>query len=250
MRFFRLLGLSVQFMTRIPIRKQLKVTEKDFGAMTIFFPASALLVGVIIAAVYLAFAWLRLPWAGAVAAALAGWLATGGLHIDGLADMADAFGARQSKERTLEILKDSRVGTFGVLAIVFDILLKVILVGSIQNFNILLILLALPAAGKIPLAVCAAAGQYPREAGTGKSMIENAGAREGIICVAVCQTVLFFCMGASALLLLPILVAAGFILKAAATRKIGGVTGDILGAANETGELLYLLFAAILGAVV
>lgn len=248
MRFFRLLGLCVQFMTRIPLRKQLKVTERDFGAMTMFFPASALLVGVIVAAVYLAFAWLRLPWAGAAAAALAGWLATGGLHIDGLADMADAFGAGKTKERTLEILKDSRVGTYGVLAIVFDMILKIVLIGSIQNFNILLILLALPAAGKIPLAVCAAAGQYPRETGTGKYMIGNVGAKESIICVAVCQAILFFCMGASSFILLPVLIAAGFILKAVSTRRIGGVTGDILGAANETGELLFLLFAAILGA--
>jgi len=248
MRFFRLLGLSVQFMTQVPIPKQLKVTDKDFGAMTMFFPASALLVGAILAAVYLAFAWLRLPWAGAAAAMLAAWLATGGLHIDGLADMADAFGAGKTKERTLLILKDSRVGTFGVLAIVFDIILKIILIGSIQNFNILLILLALPAAGKIPLAVCAAAGRYPREEGTGKSMIENAGAKESIVCAALCQVILFFCMGISSFILLPILIAAGFVLKAAATRRIGGVTGDILGAANETGELLFLLFAAIIGA--
>jgi cobalamin synthase len=55
-------------------------------------------------------------------------------------------------------------------------------------------------------------------------------------------------MGISSFILLPILIAAGFVLKAAATRRIGGVTGDILGAANETGELLFLLFAAIIGA--
>jgi len=249
MRFFRLLGLSVQFMTRIPLKIQLKVSEKDFGAITMFFPASALVIGAVSAAVYFALAWLHLPWAGAALAVLAAWLATGGLHIDGLADMADAFGAGKSREGTLEILKDSRVGTFGVLAIVFDIILKVILIGSIQNFNIILILLALPAAGKIPLAVCAAAGKYPREAGTGKSMIENTGAKESIICVALCAAILFLCMGVASVLLLPALVAAGFIFKAVSTRRIGGVTGDILGAANETGEMMFLLFAAALGAM-
>lgn len=250
MRFFRLLGLSVQFMTRIPIRKQLKVTEKDFGAMTMFFPVSALLIGVIASAVYFAFAWLRLPWAGAVAAVLAATFATGGLHIDGLADTADAFGAGKSEERTLHILKDSRLGTYGVLAIIFDIILKIVLIGSVQNISVLLILLALPAAGKIPMAVCAAAGRYPREAGTGKSMIENTKAVESIVCVAACQAILFFCIGASSFLLLPILIAAGLIIKAFSTRRIGGVTGDILGAANETGEMLYLLFAAVLGAII
>ncbi len=250
MHFFRLLGLSVQFMTRIPIRKQLKATEKDFGAMTMFFPASALLVGLITAAVYLVFAWLRLPWAGAVAAVLAATFATGGLHIDGLADTADAFGAGKPKEESLRILKDSRVGTYGVLAVVFDIIIKIVLIGSIQDFNILLILLALPAAGKIPLAVCAAAGRYPREEGTGKSMIENTGALESVVCGAICQAILFFCMGPSSFLLLPVLVAAGFVIKALSTRRIGGITGDILGSANEIGEILYLLFAAVLGAII
>lgn len=249
MRFFRLLGLSIQFMTRIPIRRQFKVTEKDFGAMIMFFPVSSLLVGAVIAAVYFLFAWISLPWVGIVAAMMAGWLVTGGLHIDGLADMTDAFGAGKSKERTLEILKDSRVGTYGVLAICFDMLLKIVLAGSIPNFNILFILLAMPAAGKIPLAVCAAAGRYPREAGTGKSMIESVGAGKGIVCILTCQAILVFCMGWISLFLLPGLLVAGFVIKSVSTWKIGGITGDILGAANEVGELIYLLFAAVIGVI-
>jgi adenosylcobinamide-GDP ribazoletransferase len=247
MRFFRLLGFTVQFMTRIPIKKQFNVTEKDFAAMTMFFPASSLIVGLIMAGVYWLLALAGLSWVAAVAAVLAACLATGGLHIDGFADMCDAFGARKSPERTLEILKDSRMGTYGVLALVFVVLLKIVMIGSIKDFNIYLILIGIPVAGKIPLAICAAAGKYPREDGTGRLMINNITAKESIVCIIISLIILYFCMGWISLLLLPVLLAAGFIMKAISQSRIGGVTGDILGAANEIGELLWLLFAAVMG---
>ncbi len=249
MRFFRLMGFTVQFMTRIPIKKQFDVTEKDFAAMTMFFPVSSLIVGLIMAGVYWLLAQAGLYWPAAIACVLAACLATGGLHIDGFADMCDAFGARKSPERTLEILKDSRMGTYGVLALLFAVLLKIAFIGSIQDFNIYLLLIGTPVAGKIPLAVCAAAGKYPREQGTGMLLINNITMKESIVCMVVSQIVLYLCMGWLSLLLLPVLIAAGFILKAISQARIGGVTGDILGAANETGELLWLLFAAVLGAV-
>ena len=249
MRFFRLLGFTIQFMTRIPIKKQFNIVEKDFAAMMMFFPASSLIVGLIMAGVYWLLALAGLTWPAAVASVLAACLVTGGLHIDGFADMCDAFGARKSPERTLEILKDSRMGTYGVLALVFIVLLKIVFIGSIQDFNICLILIGMPVAGKIPLAVCAAAGKYPREEGTGKLMINNITAIESLVCIIISQVILYFCMGWLSLLLLPVLIAAGFILKAISNSRIGGVTGDILGASNETGELLWLLFAAVMGAV-
>lgn len=249
MRFFRLMGFTVQFMTRIPIKKQFNVNEKDFAAMTMFFSASSLIVGLIMAGVYYLFALAGLYWAGSVACVLAACLATGGLHIDGFADMCDAFGARKSPEKTLEILKDSRMGTYGVLALVFVVLLKTVLIGSLQDFNSYFILIGMPVAGKIPLAVCAAAGKYPREEGTGKLLVNNITVKESLVCIIISQVILYFCMGWLSLLLLPVLVAAGFILKAISQGRIGGVTGDILGACNETGELLWLLFAAVMGAL-
>ena len=245
MHFFRLLGLCLQFMTRIPIKKEFKVTERDFGAMTMFFPASAAVVGVIMAVVYWLLSLAGLYWAGAVFSVAAACLVTGGLHVDGFADMADAFGANKGRKKTLEILKDTHMGAFGVMAIVLVLLIKVVLIGSLPPGAALLIVAGTPVAGKIPLAVAAAAGRYPREEGTGKHTIDHVRPGHSIVCIAVCAALLFLCSGWPSFIVLPALVAAGFIWTAVSNKKIEGVTGDILGAANETGEMLWLLFGAL-----
>jgi adenosylcobinamide-GDP ribazoletransferase len=247
MHFFRLLGFTIQFMTRIPIKKEFKVTEKDFGAMTMFFPVSAAIVGAIMAAVYWLFSLAGLQWAGAVGCVLAACVATGGLHVDGFADMADAFGAGKHRKKTLEILKDSHMGTYGVLAIVFIVLIKVVLIGSIPNAQALLIIAATPVAGKIPLAITAARGSYPREEGTGKHTIDHVKPWHSAVCCAVCAVLLYLCAGSLTfiLLALAVLAATGFTVTAISNKKIQGVTGDILGAANELGEMLWLLLAAL-----
>ncbi len=250
MHFFRLLGFTVQFMTRIPIHKEFKVGERDFGAMTMFFPASAAIVGAIMAAVYWLLSLAGLQWAGAVGSVVAACVATGGLHVDGFADMADAFGAGKGKKKTLEILKDSHMGTYGVLAIVFIVLIKVILIRSIPYSAAVLIVAATPVAGKIPMAIAAAAGKYPREEGTGKHTINHVKPRHSIVCIVICGALLLLCAGWPSLIVLPVLVTAGFVLTAVSNKKIEGVTGDILGAANELGEMLWLLFAALWCALV
>lgn len=250
MKFFQLLGFTIQFMTRIPINKEFKVTERDFGAMTMFFPASAAMVGAIMAAVYWLFSLAGLQWAGAVGSVVAACAVTGALHVDGFADMADAFGANKDKKRTLEILKDSHMGAYGVLAIVFIVLIKVVLIGSIPNTQALLIVAGTPVAGKIPMAVAAARGNYPREEGTGKHTIDHVKPWHSIVCIIICTALLYLCARWPAVILLPVLVAAGFILTAVSNKKIEGVTGDILGAANEVGEMLWLLFAALWCALV
>lgn len=250
MHFFRLLGFTIQFMTRIPIKKEFKVTEKDFGAMTMFFPVSAAIVGVIMMAVYWLFSLAGLQWVGAVGSVVAACLVTGGLHVDGFADMADAFGAGKGKKKTLEILKDSHMGTYGVLAIVFIVLIKVLLIRSINYSAALFIVAGTPVAGKIPMAIAAAAGKYPREDGTGKHTIDHVKPWHSIVCIVICTALLYLCADWPSLILLPVLVAAGFILTAVSNKKIEGVTGDILGAANEIGEMLWLLFAALWCALV
>lgn len=248
MQFFRLLALSVQFMTRIPIKMEYKASDKDFGAMTAFFPAPAAIVGAAMGAVFWLFGLAGLHWAGAALCVAAACLITGGLHLDGFADTADAFGAGKGKKKTLEILKDTHMGAYGVLAVVFAVLLKVLLIGSLPHGAFLLAAGA-PLAGKIPLAVAAAAGRYPREQGTGKHTIDHVKTRHSAVCVAVCGALLYLCGGWPAMPALGGLIASGFIWAAVSKKKAGGVTGDVLGAANETGELIWLCFAALWCAV-
>lgn len=251
MNFFGLLGFSIQFMTALPIKKSFQVSEKSYASIVCFFPVTSLIVGGISAACFFVLSYLGFPLIAALGCVLAECLVTGGLHMDGAADLCDAFGAKKSKERTLEILKDSRMGTFGVLALVFMVLGKILLIFSLNTvlgINTWIIVLLAPVAGKIPMAICARIGTYPREYGTGKHLIDRIQTWQALLCCAACAIVLFLGVGFAALAIhLPLQVLCGYILFKVSTAKIEGVTGDILGACNEFGALLFLLTSLMIG---
>ncbi len=146
-RFIRSYLLAVQFFTRIPITGRLAdwvgYSPERLRASAAHFPGVGMLVGGVAAAVY-ALLLAALPdsaFTPLVAAALstvASALLTGGFHEDGLADVADGLGASRDRERALEIMKDSRVGAFGALALTLALLAKVALLallGSVENIS-------------------------------------------------------------------------------------------------------------------
>jgi adenosylcobinamide-GDP ribazoletransferase len=154
---------------------------------------------------------------------------TGGLHLDGLADTADALGAH-TRERALEIMRDSRIGTFGAAALALDLILKV---GAIAQL--------LPAGGTLAALVAAGAVSrassvvlvrwlpYARADGTGRVL--NRPSRAAVAVAAVIS-----------LPFAPVIAALGLAYR----RWLGGVTGDTLGAAIELTETLALVVAAAL----
>ena len=149
---------------------------------------------------------------------------TGALHLDGLADTADALGGR-TRERRLEIMRDSRIGTFGAAAVALDLLIKV---GAMEQLVARGLLPALIAAGAVSRATSVLlAGwlPYARESGTGGVL-----GRPSRIALAVCLPAAPFALP----------------LRVVFRRLFGGVTGDILGAAIEVTETLALVFAAAL----
>ncbi|HEY0836205.1 MAG TPA: adenosylcobinamide-GDP ribazoletransferase, partial [Azospirillum sp.] len=119
------IALATVFMTRLPIRLRLD-PEVDLHARSMgWFPLVGAGVGLLAGGVYALTVWLNLPPTAAALLALAAsaWV-TGALHEDGLADVADGFGGGRSRERKLEIMRDSRVGSYGVLAVVFSVGLR------------------------------------------------------------------------------------------------------------------------------
>ena len=122
----RRLILALQFMTRLPL-PAIAAGEADFAAAIRWFPATGLVVGAVVAGTgHLGMA--IDPWAGALLA-LVGWVAiTGALHLDGLGDIADAAGAAHGdRERLSAVLADPHIGSFGVVAIVLQMLAKLVL---------------------------------------------------------------------------------------------------------------------------
>jgi adenosylcobinamide-GDP ribazoletransferase len=201
------------------------------------------LVGLIGGVVLIVADWLGLPPLVSSSLAVAvTMLVTGALHEDGLADTADGLGGG-TLERKLEIMRDSRIGTYGVAALLFSVLLRVAALAALP-----------PAAGFAALIAAHAAGRalMPYLLATSPSARAD-GLSAGIGTVSERTALTALAIGAAALLLLgflPALAAAALLglwllaVRAAAQRQIGGHTGDICGALEQGGEILVLLAAA------
>ncbi|MHB8283543.1 MAG: adenosylcobinamide-GDP ribazoletransferase [Caulobacteraceae bacterium] len=244
-RQLQLFLCAVQMLTRIPT-PQLKGWAPDWIARSaIYYPVVGALVGCSCTGVF----WLSsLAWRGALPAVLAigaGVLITGAFHEDGLADAADGLLGGTTPERRLAIMKDSRIGSYGALALGLVLATKVLALASLP--------LALGALGLISAHVCARAAAvgvmwalpYAGNLTTAK-LAPAARVRSGEMMLAAG-------LGEASLLLAPPgravvglaagLVAAGLV-AVVARRRIGGWTGDVAGAAEQVFEAAFLLALA------
>ncbi len=239
--------LALSFLTVLPLGGgREEVTEGELVASTFFYPLVGVLLGLLLAGVSLG---AGLLWPGLVAPALtvAAWaLLTAGLHLDGLMDTFDGLGVRGDRERRLAVMRDSRVGAFGVQAAVLFLLLKVAAVSALAAGPWLWQGLVLAAvAGRSAMVALMAAGRYARPGeGLGRAFVAGTGLRQAL------PAAVFFTVSAT---LLPGKVFAGVILAQAALLLVlhrffaaafGGLTGDLLGAACELHELAALLAVA------
>jgi adenosylcobinamide-GDP ribazoletransferase len=246
----RLFLCALQLLTRLPLPRL--AFEPDWIARSSpYYPVVGWIVGGLCAAVLLLASrlWPGLP--AAVIALAAGLLITGGFHEDGLADTADGLGGGQTPARRLEIMKDSRVGTYGVLATWSVLSLKAAALATLPPAEAALALLLAHGAARALPVVLMAGLRYAGDRGAAKLEAASGGARplEAVIALA---------LGAAPLLLFPSLARAGLGLALAAAaalalavvarRLIGGFTGDILGAVEQLAEAGLLLgFAAKFG---
>jgi len=228
----------------LPVDRRGVVTAADVGRGVPWFP----LVGAALGGAAALTGWavsLVLPATVAGLAAVAtGAVLTGGLHLDGLADTADGYGGR-TRERALAIMRDHAVGSYGVVAVVLDVGLRAAATAALLGRQ--RGVLALVAAGALSRAASAGLGALlPNarpEGGQAGLLVDSGRARAGLA-AAVGAAVAALCLGWRGL--------AGALLAAAVAalwgrhclRRLGGVTGDTLGAVSEAVEVLVLLLAA------
>lgn len=172
---------------------------------------------------------------------------TGGLHIDGLADTFDGIFSYRSKEDMLKIMKDSRIGAFGVIGILWLLLFNLSLSFYIPNTFLILA----PIVGRSSALFSASISSYARkEGGMGGAFIENCGIKEGLIGI-VFSLIAGFIIGqlyiAIALLATFIMV---IILTKNISKKLGGMTGDTIGAVIEISQTLFMLFSYIVQRII
>ena len=232
--------LALQFLTKAPIAAAQTVEDRVMARSMSFFALVGVIVGAASAAVY-GLLYQVLPPAIAVTGSIIFVVfVTGNLHGDGIMDTADGIFSGKPKEKMLEIMKDSRVGSHGVMAGVLVVAAKITLLGSMDFRTVLIALILAPTLGRWAQVYGAARYTYIRSNGIGV-FTDYVGWRELALnsIVAVVAGIVLLKLWGLAVLGTAVL---GTILFFEFIRnKLGGITGDTLGAANETIEILTML---------
>lgn len=233
-------ALALTFLTRLPAPSSAGLAAGTLGRSVVWFPVVGALVGAVLGGTRL-LADLVLPAGPATVLALtAAVLLTGGLHEDGLADTADGLGAHTSRERKLDIMRDSRVGTFGALALGLSLLLAWSLLSGLDGTECLLAAVAAHALARWAMPVASLLFSPARPDGTGRLMTVSAPR----LIVATVLAVTIACASQGAVAGLAAVAAALAVtgtLGAYATRAVGGISGDTYGAVGKLAELAGLV---------
>lgn len=230
------LRAATSFLTRLPVGT---AGAQEVSSGVPWFPIVGAAVGLATGAVYAGASHVLPQFPAATLAVAFGVWATGAFHEDGLADTADAFGMRRPPEESLRILRDPRIGAFGVSALALALLARVGLLASLEEGEALLVLPAAHAvsrAGAVGL-LLAPSG---RADGLGATYTSSTSHTHVFVAVVVGLAIGLATLGP--------LVAAGLagvliscaVLARLSGRRIGGVTGDVMGAAQQLGEIAVL----------
>ena len=252
LRELRLLFSAIQFFTRLPLPAWVGHDAQQLDQTARYLPLVGILVGTI-AAFVLWLGSMALPLSLAIGLSMvASILVTGAFHEDGLADFADGFGGGHNREQVLAIMKDSRVGSYGVLALVLVLLLKYqALLALCGAYGLPYAAAALVAAHSVSRLLAASlmfTQHYVRADDTARARPaaqQLSGGSLAIALLTACAALgLLVAAGARGLPLLSALAAA-LLLRAWLARRtrqrLGGYTGDCLGALQQLGELAFYL---------
>ena len=239
------LRASILFLTRLRYGPAMPLDGAAVARAAWAFPIAGILVGLIGAVVYLFAHRLGLPpWPSAALSVAATMAVTGCLHEDGLADTADGFGGGRTRELKLEIMRDSRIGAYGVCALVLTTLLRVSALASLADASLVVAaLIAAHGAARATLPVFMYFVPPARQDGLSASAGQPP--RDGVIAAAVLGIVIVaLCLGpALAIAALILLVAVIALLAWLSLAQIDGQTGDVLGAVEQISEIAILLVA-------
>lgn len=237
MSWIRSLLHAFQFLTCIPVPLRSAASAREQGRAVLFYPLVGLVIGLMLALILYGLG--GLPAAFRAALTLAAWaLITGVLHLDGLADTADAcLGGFGDRERTLTIMKDPRSGPAAIAAVVLLLLIKyAALLAVIATDSLWPLVITIPVLARTLVVALFVSTPYVRQEGIGSVTTANMARIPAIVVITiifVAMPILFRINGA---LLLVAMLTTGFFLRGWMLRRIGGTTGDTAGALIELTE--------------
>lgn len=265
--------LLLSFMTRIPVPK-IEYDEEKLGKAMKFFPIVGAIIGLISLLIYkLVLNIFYSSEIAVIAVIITEIIITGGIHLDGLADTFDGIFSYRSKQKMLDIMKDSRIGTNGVLSLIIYFLLKYVLLIYLTVNNLIgydprqitFYILILPIISRFCSVISCASAPYARASGMGKAFVDNM--KFSGVLIAFFTTIIFYIIygylifvnGFNAMgyllffaniilfiFMLFCMASLSYIFSKLITRKIGGITGDTLGALLCISELIFIVIMVIL----
>ncbi len=241
MTTFRSAKLALAFLTRLPLSTG-SASDVELGHSVGWFPLAGWMLGLLVAGVgLLVRGHLPPALAAVVLVALLAW-ATGGLHLDGWADLFDGFGGgRGDRARMLEIMRDSRIGAHGASALVLLLAAKVAALTELLPQGDLRLIVAFPLVARWAVVPLVLFFPYARREGLGKSFNGQAGPVELLVATVVTAGVAW--VGAGVVVPAVAAVASSLLLGALVQSRLGGLTGDVYGAAIELAEVVFLAAA-------
>ncbi len=240
-REWRLLLLACRMLTRIPVARGAGRGSGPEAASVRYYPLVGVAVGLVGAAVFAAaYAPLGAPVAAVLAVATT-VIVTGALHEDGIADTADGIGGGRTAERALEIMRDSRIGSYGVLALILAVAARVLVLAALPLWIGAAMLVAAHGLSRWSVVLVIASARYVRDSGIASRVAGPVSPASHTLAGATAIA----CLALLAVVATPaatLAVAAGLALghvaaRAAFQRKLGGYTGDCLGATQQASEI-------------
>lgn len=236
----------LEFLTRVRFSKRTDWRDEDFSRSVPYFPLVGLVIGAFLAATNYGLFYIETPlFLRVTLLLLAEIIITGGLMYDGFMDTADGVFSARSRERMLEIMKDSHVGSNAVLAIIILMLLKMAAYLELDGETLTWVLLTMSVATRTFMVVLIVNFPYARKEGIGHMFTKYAKPVYTYIAFAVCAGIITAC-GLEYLAVAGICFAVTLLIAQYLKTQLGGLTGDTYGALTECGNVIYLLTAVFL----
>jgi adenosylcobinamide-GDP ribazoletransferase len=237
----------MQFLTRVPMGETIIASDKQWAQSVYFYPLVGIILGVLL--LILSFLLSNISTFLSAVIILTAWVAfTGALHIDGLADCSDAWvGGQGSRDKTLKIMKDPAAGPIAVVVIVLVLLVKFAALTVLLSSSHHLVLLIIPLLARSTLLVAFIFAPYANPEGIGAQVAQYLSPKLVAVCLFLSAAVtVIYLSWSSALVLLLFTTAIFYIWRTECIKRLGGVTGDCMGALVELQEVGMLLLLTLL----
>jgi adenosylcobinamide-GDP ribazoletransferase len=238
--------LAFQFLTIIPIKIK-QINEKELSWSVAYYPLVGLFLGLFLTGINNLLVVLNFEQlASTIILIVLLAIITGGLHLDGLADSADAFLSRKNKEEMLRIMRDPHIGAMGVIGIICLLLLKISFLYSINPSFKAVSFLLMCVLSRWSMVFLMFVFPYARHDGKAKVYIQGCNDKIFYMATILVLVFVFFIWKIKGLLVFALVLLSAYIMGKLINRKIDGITGDTIGAVNELTEILVLFSVFIL----